>query len=144
MRLICKFKSLDWSQSLVEYAEDRFMKIGKFEMKPVRVHMTISKEGRMPCTEVIIHGSDSVVHAKAKSDDFYASVDMCLAKVIAQMAKKKSKIQRHKNYQQSHLGRLERTNDQLEYEQPEHLAPIPLRIRGEHPPLRSFHGALPL
>ncbi|MCB0413743.1 MAG: ribosome-associated translation inhibitor RaiA [Bdellovibrionales bacterium] len=114
MRLECHFKSIDFSQSLVEYAEERFSKVEKYEMKPVFIQVTFSAQRHKKTAEVNIQGFNVHYKAIAQSDDFYGSVDKVLQKIIGQMSKQKKKVQRHKNFQKSHQGRIEQMNDQLE------------------------------
>ncbi len=95
MKLNSNFKNLDWSQSLVDYAAERFSKIEKVELKSLNVHMVVSAERHKRCVEVIIHAYEATYRATAYSDDYYASVDKVFHKIKSQLVKRKNKLQDH-------------------------------------------------
>lgn len=115
MILSCRFKSLDHSDALAQYAEERFSKITKFELKPVRVNVTFRAERHQKWVEVYLFGMDQPIRAKSVAEDFYEALDKAIAKVTRQMNKKKQKVQKHKNWTRSNYGKIERLNAQLEY-----------------------------
>jgi len=97
MKFAVKFKSMDHSPSLVEYVEERFGKIAKFEIKPVTVHVTFSQVRHNRVAEVYIHGLQNDFRARGESDSLYVSLDMCLKKLMRQMEKEKALIKNHRN-----------------------------------------------
>ena len=118
VKLECRFKSIDRSNSLVEYAQNRFEKIEKYELKPVTVQVTFSAERQNKSVEVNVQGLNIHYKAISKGFDFYDGVDKALQKLLGQMSKQKNKVQRHKNYAKSHEGRMENINNQLEWVDP--------------------------
>lgn len=114
MKLDCKFKNLDWSESLVDYARTKFEKLAKVELKPLKVHMFVSAERHKKMVEVCIHAYDATYRAQAYSDDFYESVDKAFQKLKSQLVKKKNKMQKHRHYDHSDSAKIDRLNEQLE------------------------------
>lgn len=111
MKLDCKFHSLDYSQSLVDFTEKRFQKLKKYEMKPVDVHVTYSADRHNKQVEVYFLGVSGPVRAKASSPTFENSVDMVLKKVVSQMGKEKGKIQHHKSREHTAESKLNSMKD---------------------------------
>jgi putative sigma-54 modulation protein len=107
MKFDVKFKSIDFSQALVDYVEERFAKIAKFEIKPVTVHVTFSQIRHAKVTEVYIHGMQGDFRARGESDSLYVSVDMCLKKLKRQMEKEKAKVKNHRHYDRSDEAKLD-------------------------------------
>jgi len=75
MKLDCQFKSLDHSQALVEYAEDRMAKLSKYELKAMSMQIIFSAQRHKKFVEVTITGGTKKFQAKAFTEDFYDSVD---------------------------------------------------------------------
>ena len=107
MKIKCQFKSLQWSDGLVEYAHQKVVRLSKYELKPTTINVVFSAQRHEKVVEAFYVGSDAVYRAKAKSDDFYDSMDKVVEKIATQMAKRKSKVQHHKKFEKSHDGRLE-------------------------------------
>ena len=107
MRVDCKFKNLDYSESLVSYAEERLEGIQKFQLKSVDVHITVYKMKHIKCVDISILGSHNTYKATGKSDDFYTSLDRAFNKIKTQMRKKKAKVQNYRHYESSREGQLE-------------------------------------
>lgn len=117
MRVKCTYKNLDASQSLTQYTEERFEKLVKFESAFFAAHIVFSSQRHKMYAEVTVNGKLGHYKATASSaEDYYAAVDKCVSKLVAQMAKQKNKIQKHKNQKKSSRGRIERTNPYLEAE----------------------------
>jgi len=97
MKYDVKFKSIDYSQGLVEYVQEKFEKLIKFEIKPLTVHVTLSHQRHERIADVYIHGLNGNFRAQGKSDSLYVSLDLCLKKLTRQMEKEKAKIKNHRN-----------------------------------------------
>ena len=116
-----KFKNLDWSDHLVAYAEDKFEKLKKFELKPVSIHLTFSKERHNKYAEICIYGPGVDHKARSCSENYYESFDKSLSKVMSQMAKRKSRLQKHNKFHRSHRGKIQMLSPELEYNDVEFL-----------------------
>lgn len=107
MKYDIKFKSIDHSSALVEYVQQRFDKLSKFEMKPLTVHVTFSEERYNCKAQVYIHGLNGKFRASQTSDSFQISVDLCLKKIERQLEREKSRIKSHHHYQHSAEAQLD-------------------------------------
>lgn len=107
MRFAVKFRGLSHSSALVGYVEERFEKLKKFEIKPIKVQVTFYEEGHNKKAEVFIHGLNKNFRAEAFSDSYYVAIDMCLKKVWRQMEKEKAKIKKHRNFEASDEAQLQ-------------------------------------
>ena len=95
MKFDVKFKSIDYSEPLANYVEERFEKLAKFEIKQVTVHVTFSEERHSRRADVYVKGMNGSFRAKGDSDSFYVSLDLCLKKLARQMEREKSRIKEH-------------------------------------------------
>lgn len=95
---------------LADYVQDRFAKLEKFELKPVHVNVTFSAERHDCCVLVFIQGSEISFRAEAKSDSFPDAIDLVVAKLVKQMARKKSRVQDHLVYENSRRGKWDRAS----------------------------------
>ena len=108
MKIEIQFKSLEHSPSLAEYTADRLQKLDKLAMKHKKARVHFSAVRFLKQVEIVIYGNGATLSASAKSDDFHTAVDLAVHKLMRQLEKQKSIIQRHKNYAKSRAGRLER------------------------------------
>ncbi len=107
MNFDIKFKSISYSDALVEYVEERFSRLSKYEIRPSTVHITFSEDGFNCRADIYINGYQGSFRAKGLSDSYFASLDMCLKKLKRQMEKEKSKIKHHHHYAHSDEAQLE-------------------------------------
>lgn len=107
MRFDVRFKGISYSEYLAQCVEDKFSKLEKFEIKPITVHVTFRAERHTKIAEVYIQGLNSPFRARGSGENYMAGLDACVRKLWRQMAREKAKIKRHKNREQSSLGRLE-------------------------------------
>ncbi len=121
MKLDCQFKSLDYSESLKEYAEEALQKLKKFEMKPVNVQIIFSAQRHKKFVSVTITGGVKKYQASASTDDFYDSVDKVVHKLSSQMSKIKSRTQNHKKFHRSKEGKLLQLRSDMEFDETYHI-----------------------
>jgi ribosomal subunit interface protein len=96
MNIAVKFKNLDHSEALVEYVTERFSKLGKFEIKPLKIHVTFSQERYKFKAQVYVNGLNRPYRAVGIAEDsFYAALENCYRKLSRQLEKEKSKIKHH-------------------------------------------------
>ncbi|MCB0350880.1 MAG: ribosome-associated translation inhibitor RaiA [Bdellovibrionales bacterium] len=107
MNFDVKFKSIKHSPSLVEYVQERFSSLSKYEIRPSTVHITFSEEGYNCRADIYINGYNGSFRAKGLSDSYFVSLDMCIKKLKRQMEKEKSKIKHHHHYDHSDEAQLE-------------------------------------
>lgn len=110
------FRHVDVSQSLREYSEEQFQRVGRFLLKESRWHVYYSK-GRYDCqVEVVVSGPWGTYKAKDSADDFYLAVDAVAEKLSRQFQKSKEKHQKHSKPDRTREAKLARLNEQLEYD----------------------------
>lgn len=114
MKVSCQFKSLQWSDALVEYTEDKLQKVRKYELKPIQVHVTYSAERHRKSVEMHIVGRDVSISGRGYGENFLEAVDKVVGKLTRQLSKRKQKIKAHRSFEQSRYGKLDRLNEQLE------------------------------
>lgn len=107
MKFNTKFRKMKHSEELASFIEDRFLKLQKFETKPVTVTTTLSMERHACQVRVQISGRDLVMRATATESNFYDAIEKAVQRCFSQMSRKKAKIQNHKCYPRSRQGRLE-------------------------------------
>ncbi|MCC7406187.1 MAG: ribosome-associated translation inhibitor RaiA [Bdellovibrionales bacterium] len=119
MKVSCQFKSLQWSDALVDYTEEKLQKVKKFELKPIQVHVTFSAERHRKSVEMHIVGHSVSISGRGYADNFNEAVDSVVAKVTRQLSKRKQKIKKHKSFELSNAGQLDLVNAQMEFMSPE-------------------------
>ena len=111
------FKHVDSSDALKEYAENIFEKVSHLLLKDSQWQIFYSKGKHHACrVDITVQNGTGYFKATALSDSLYLAVDEAAEKLGKQFLKKKEKLQHHKDYQRSKLGRFERVNERLEYD----------------------------
>jgi putative sigma-54 modulation protein len=108
MKFQIKFKSIDHSQSLCDYAADKMARLEKFEIKPVRINVTFSIVRFQKVVEVFIQGVQTSFRAKSRGEDFHEVLNMVMDKLERQMEREKSKVKDHRKPERTHMARLNR------------------------------------
>lgn len=116
MKLTFRFKHVDRSQPLIDFAEERFGKIRKFELKPSAATVVVSSQRHMATIEVTVVGPELTLHSQATSDDFFEATDQAISKIQRQMSKRKNRVQNHKNSKKSNQGPMDDVESLMETE----------------------------
>jgi putative sigma-54 modulation protein len=90
------FKHLDYSDSLVKYAEQKIDEIGKFLLKEGQFHVFFWKENHEFFAEVTVNTRQKFFKATAHADDIYVATDMVCVKLEKQFIKVKEVYTNHK------------------------------------------------
>ena len=106
MKSVVKFKGIDRSEALVQYVTERFARLQKLEIRPLKCHITFSAVKHKHIAEVYVHGINGDFRAKAMTTSYQESVDQCAKKIERQLEREKSKIKRHRHYERSAEARL--------------------------------------
>ena len=101
------FKHHDVSEALISYAEEKMQKLLRYEIKPGTAHFTYSSQRHHCLVEVNIMGGEHIFHAKAKTNDWHASVDNVVERLETQMKKRKNVVKAHRYPEKSREGRME-------------------------------------
>ena len=110
------FKHLDYSDSLVQYTEQKLDEIGRFLLKDGRCQVIYYKDHHEFVAEVIINSKEKHFKATAHSPDVYVAVDLAVDRLEKQFLKVKEIYKHHKKFDLSKAGKLNDINAQLEYE----------------------------
>ncbi|MDL2209521.1 ribosome-associated translation inhibitor RaiA [Desulfovibrio sp. OttesenSCG-928-O18] len=94
MNIAYTFKNFEPSDHLKKYASRRFEKLGRFVHKSENVEMTVnlSVDKFRHKAEVVFAGDNLNLNAMEQSEDMYATVDMILDKLEAQIKKHAEKL----------------------------------------------------
>ena len=93
MNIAFTFKNFEPSDHLKKYAEKRFQKLSRFAPKTdnIELNVALSVDKFRHKIEVQLSGDDLSISAVEQSHDMYASVDMVLDKLEAQLKKHSEK-----------------------------------------------------
>lgn len=116
MHLKLNFKKMKNSKELTDYIEHRFEKLQKYEMKPVSCTMTLCVEGGVKSVDIHAVGEQKSFQAHGESGNFFESIDLAVDRLAKQMMKKKSKVQNHKCYENTHQGKIDKFNDTSDWD----------------------------
>jgi putative sigma-54 modulation protein len=110
------FKHLDYSDSLVQYTDQKLDEIGRFLLKDGRCQVIYYKDQHEFVAEITINSKQKHFKATAHSSDVYVAVDLMVDRLEKQFLKTKEIYQHHKKFELSKAGRLKDINSQLEYQ----------------------------
>ncbi|MFW5486968.1 MAG: ribosome hibernation-promoting factor, HPF/YfiA family [Desulfovibrio sp.] len=109
MNMAFNFKNFEPSDHLKNYASNRFGKLAKYfnNLENVDVQVNLSVEKFRQMAEVIVVADNLHLSAYEESEDMYATTDMVLDKVVAQVKKSKAKKQSRRDAMSDKVGRME-------------------------------------
>ncbi len=109
MNMAFNFKNFEPSDHLKNYASNRFSKLSKFfnNLDNVDVQVNLSVEKFRQMAEVIVVADNLHLSAYEESEDMYATTDMVLDKVVAQVKKNKAKKQSRRDVKADKSGRVD-------------------------------------
>ena len=113
MNLNCKFNNLKPSNELTNYIEGKIERLQKYEMKPIDIIVTLKVERGVKKVDIHASGEKLVMHAQGLANNFFESIDLAMERLGKQLAKKKSKTQKHKCHERTHLGKIEMLSPSL-------------------------------
>jgi len=95
------------SEALASYTQTKIQqKAAKYSSKPLAADVSFAVDGHEHVAHCQVSGGDGLnIQVEAASNDMYATVDLLLAKLEAQLKRQKEKLKRHK-FQQT-LRQLE-------------------------------------
>lgn len=87
---------IEVTQALKSFAEEKFEKLERHFDKITSIHVIFDVEKLSQIAEATIKIAKTEIHAKAETDDMYASIDELVDKLDRQLIKHKEKISTHK------------------------------------------------
>jgi putative sigma-54 modulation protein len=94
MNIITTFRQMDGSDAVKNYAQEKIGKLQKFLREAMRADVTLSVDGSDHVADVHIKSGHVSVHGSESSDDMYASIDLVVDKLEAQIRSDKGKSDR--------------------------------------------------
>jgi putative sigma-54 modulation protein len=110
------FKHLDYSESLVNYTNEKLDEIGQYLLKDGRSSVYYSKSQHEFVVEVSVNTRQKFFKATAAATDIYIAVDMIADKLERQFLKVKEIYMDHKKPELSCEGKLHTVNSQFEFQ----------------------------
>jgi putative sigma-54 modulation protein len=95
MQLNITFRQFGSSDALKEYAKEKVDRVNKYLDRAGEAHVVLSLERHLHHAEITIHSGAWVLRGKEKSEDMYASIDLAMDKIEAQLRKYKEKLKNH-------------------------------------------------
>jgi len=83
------------TESMREYVNSKFAKLERHFDHINNVYVVLTVEKFTQIAEATVHLNGTEVHAKADSEDMYASIDSLIDKLDRQILKYKGKISQH-------------------------------------------------
>ncbi|WNG44250.1 ribosome-associated translation inhibitor RaiA [Archangium minus] len=102
MQLNITFRQFGSSDSLKEYAKEKVERVNKYLDRAGEAHVVLSLERHLHHAEITIHSGSWVLRGREKSADMYASIDLAMDKIEAQLRKYKEKIKNHHGRERVH------------------------------------------
>ncbi len=102
MQLNITFRQFGSSDSLKEYAKEKVERVNKYLDRAGEAHVVLSLERHLHHAEITIHSGSWVLRGREKSEDMYASIDLAMDKIEAQLRKYKEKIKNHHGRERVH------------------------------------------
>jgi putative sigma-54 modulation protein len=102
MQLNITFRQFGSSDALKEYAKEKVERVNKYLDRAGEAHVVLSLERHLHHADITIHSGAWVLRGKDKSEDMYASIDLAMDKIEAQLRKYKEKIKNHHGRERVH------------------------------------------
>jgi putative sigma-54 modulation protein len=137
MQLNITFRQFGSSEALKEYAREKVERVNKYLDRSGEAHVVLSLERHLHHAEITIHSGSWVLRGREKSEDMYASIDLAMDKIEAQLRRYKEKLKNHHGRERVHHRQdlmkqlkvrhqvLELSEELLEEASPEAEAPAP-------------------
>jgi len=85
MRIAFTFRHLESSDSIKGYATDKLSKLQRYLHAPLDIEVTFSVERREHTVDVHLNSGSEHFRGRESSEDMYASIDMVVDKIRAQL-----------------------------------------------------------
>lgn len=91
-------KNIEITRALKDVIEKKMSRMDKFFMENVSATATLSVQKNVQKIEVIIPFNGVTLRAEEKNEDMYAAIDLVIDKLLGQVRKEKTKLQK-RNYE---------------------------------------------
>jgi putative sigma-54 modulation protein len=107
MRINVKFRNLESSEGIKNYASEKVSRLQKYLRAPLDAEMTISLERFVHCVDLIVTAGGLRYAAREESENMYTSIDMVMDKIDRQVRDAKASTTDRKRHSTPglHLGK---------------------------------------
>lgn len=91
MQVTITAKNFDLTPAIKQHAEEKFNSLAQHFSNLSNLHIVLNIEHIDHCAEVTVHSHGAELHATAKSEDMYSSIDQLAHKLYTQLQKQKEK-----------------------------------------------------
>jgi putative sigma-54 modulation protein len=128
MQLNITFRQFGSSDALKEYAREKVERVNKYLDRAGEAHVVLSLERHLHHADITIHSGSWVMRGREKSEDMYASIDLAMDKIEAQLRRYKEKLKNHHGRERVHhrqdlVNQLRVRHQVIELLDEEHEAP---------------------
>jgi putative sigma-54 modulation protein len=102
-------RHVELTDPLKEYVHEKLGHLKHSFDHVVDVHVVLTVEKHRQRCEINMAANGVTIHAKAETDDMYASIDAVVDKLNRQLKRYRAKLQRHQGAQRKTSGRLRHT-----------------------------------
>lgn len=88
-------RNIEVTPALKTHTEEKFKSLEKRHSQIGNVHVALVIEKTDQIAEATVHLNGAEIHATAKSDDMYHSIELLVDKLLAQITKHKEKTSEH-------------------------------------------------
>jgi putative sigma-54 modulation protein len=85
MNITTTFRQMEGTDAVKTYVQTKVSKLQKFLRQSIRADVTMSVEGNEHVAEVHLRSGATHLHGSERSDDMYASIDLVVDKLEAQI-----------------------------------------------------------
>ncbi|MGF1465341.1 MAG: ribosome hibernation-promoting factor, HPF/YfiA family [Sandaracinaceae bacterium] len=85
MRVHFKFRNVESSEGVKNYAEEKLSRMQKYVRAPLEADVTVSLARRLHCVDVTLRADGERFAGKVESEDMYASIDLVCDKLDRQL-----------------------------------------------------------
>lgn len=116
MKLFIKGRQITLTDSIKKYAEEKILKIERFNDSIIKVDVTLSagklKSGNAHVAEILVYLSGSTLKSRATEQDLYVAIDKAVDGIEPQLKKHKDKHTRAKSQDDSAKKYYSLNNDE--------------------------------
>ncbi|MCA9625505.1 MAG: ribosome-associated translation inhibitor RaiA [Myxococcales bacterium] len=91
MNITTTFRQMTGTDAVKSYAQTKVSKLQKFLRQSMRADVTLSVEGNEHVAEVHLKSGPTHLHGSERSEDMYASIDLVVDKLEAQIRRTNTK-----------------------------------------------------
>jgi putative sigma-54 modulation protein len=91
MSVTVTFRHVRPTDALRRYAETKTQRLQKFVHHPIEAHVVLSVDKRRHIAELVVNADSMSFTATEETDDLYSAIDLAMAKIERQVAKRTTK-----------------------------------------------------